>query len=101
MKYYIFKRTDNNFKDILNDPCFKGKVYTKITWSKHMMIGLDNDLPEDTVSYLYLKFGDDLVDFNNICKDREPIRNKDYVSIEEQEYKVLLSKLNNKLNKEE
>ena len=101
MKYYIFKRADNNFKDILDDPVFKGKIYSRITWYKHIMVGFDHDLPEDMVSYIFLKYGDDVVDFKNICKDRTPIRNKDYISKEEIEHKRIIASINNKLHKED
>lgn len=82
MKFLVFTRENNKFDDILKDPSVKGKYTTKIEYSDSMMLGFpDDDEFGKTLSYIMLKYGDDMKDFNNIVKDRSPIPNVDYVPI--------------------
>jgi len=83
--YLIFKRESNDFTDILNDKTFKKSIYTKIIWYNHLMIEIE-DLKDDVYSYILLKYGDDMIDFKRLVKDRKPILNVDYISLEQKEY---------------
>lgn len=71
MKYFTFKRENNNFDDILNDQVIKKIVRTKIKYPDHLMIGID-DYHRKTaalISYITVKYSDDqllepVVDFS-------------------------------------
>jgi hypothetical protein len=76
MKYYTFFREDNNFDGILKDTILKPIVDTKIKWYQHLMIGV-SDKNEGTLSYLTLKYGDEIVQNNH--KDLTPVAGVDYV----------------------
>lgn len=78
MNYYQFYRENNKFDDILEDPNIKRKIYTKITWARHMLLGLDDREPS-FFSYLEIKYGDSLC--NSLTKDYSPIPNVDYMPI--------------------
>jgi hypothetical protein len=76
MKYFIFFRENNNFDDILSDIVIKKVIDEKISWGQHLMIGM-NDKHEDKISYVTLKFGDEMV--SNITKDFTPVPGVDYI----------------------
>ena len=76
MKYYTFYRESNNFKDILDDPTVKKSIKTKISWFRHLVIGVtDND--EQIQSLITLKYGDEMV--NDLVKDFSPQPGIDYI----------------------
>jgi len=79
MKFITFYRESNNFDDILNDIVIKKKLSIKIFWKQHLCVGIVNfDNSNDKIlSYITLKFGDEIVD--RVCKDRTPIPNVDYI----------------------
>ncbi len=95
MKHYIFKKENNDFDEIINDSTLKNLIFTKIKWKDHIMLGIETD-NEEVHSYILLKYGDDLVDYNHIFKNRKPTINVDYISKEEREYKQLLNDTINK-----
>lgn len=76
MKYYTFYREDNNFDDILKDSIVKPIIDTKIRWFQHLMLGV-SDKNEGTLSYLTLKYGDEIV--ANSHKDFTPVAGVDYI----------------------
>jgi hypothetical protein len=76
MKYYTFRRESNNFTDILKDPSLKKKIYNKIKWDEHLMIGVD-DIDDKIESYIFLKYGDELQ--TSLFKDRTPTPGVDYI----------------------
>ena len=76
MKYFTFKRESNNFDDILTDNVVKKLFDTKIRWTHHLMIGIDEDGNEGSISYLTLKYGDDMI--GDIVPDRSPVIFNDY-----------------------
>lgn len=78
MKFYQFYREEDNFDDILQDITLKKKIYTKIRWSQHLLIGI-NDSDESVFSYVEIKYGDSLR--NSLTKDYSPIPNVDYLPI--------------------
>ncbi len=77
MKLYIFKRENNKFDDLKNDPVIKKKFKTVLTWQHHIMLG--TELPDDeTESYLLLKYGEEMVT-QGLIKDFSPIPYIDYM----------------------
>ena len=82
MKFLIFTRESSNFDDILKDLTLKKQYKTKIEYRENLILGF----PEDdefgkTLSYIMLKYGDDMKDFHSIVPDRTPIPNVDYVPV--------------------
>lgn len=78
MKYTTFYKEDNNFLDILTDPVIKKKIRMRIAFKNYLVLGLED---EPSVSYMILKYGDDVVNMSDIVPDRTPIMNVDYVPI--------------------
>ena len=76
MKYTLFFKEDNDFLDILTDPVIKKKIRMKISFAKHLILGLED---EKSVSYMILKYGDDVVSMSDVVPDRTPKPNIDYV----------------------
>lgn len=79
MKYLVFKRETNKFEDILKDPTVKKVYKTKIQFTGHLMLGIpDTTDSSKTISYIVLKYGDDIISMDSIIPDRSPIPYKDY-----------------------
>lgn len=76
MKYYTFYRENNDFKDILKDINLKKSICTKLAWSQHLMLGLNDD-NENVYSYITLKYGDDIRTLD--VTDFTPVAGVDYV----------------------
>lgn len=76
MKYTIFYKEDNDFLDILTDPVIKKKIRMKLSFKDYLILGLED---EPSVSYMILKYGDDIVNVSDIVPDRTPKPNIDYV----------------------
>jgi len=81
MKYLVFYRDSNKFDDIIKDTTLKNLVKTKINYDKHLILGLteEPDGSDKIISYIMLKYGDDIIDFNKLSTDRSPVMNVDYV----------------------
>jgi len=77
MKYYLFNRESNDFSDILKDKSIKSAIRHQFKFRHHLMLGLEDD--DKIGSYLTIKYGEDIIPFNNISPDRSPIMGKDYV----------------------
>lgn len=82
MKFLIFTRENSNFDDILKDLTLKKQYKTKIEYRENLILGF----PEDdefgkTLSYIMLKYGDDMKEFHSVVPDRTPIPNVDYVPV--------------------
>jgi hypothetical protein len=80
MKFLVFTREKNKFEDILKDPSLKSKYKTKIEYSENLILGFpkDDDFGK-TLSYIMLKYGDNIKDFHSIVPDRTPKPNVDYI----------------------
>jgi predicted NUDIX family phosphoesterase len=80
MYYIVFKRESNKFDDILSDTSIKKVYKTKIVFHHHLIMGIEDYDPNYSkiLSYILLKFGDDIIDMNSLIKDYSPIPNKDY-----------------------
>ena len=82
MKFLIFTRENSNFDDILKDLTLKKQYKTKIEYRENLILGFpENDDFGKTLSYIMLKYGDDMKDFHSIVPDRTPIPNIDYVPV--------------------
>lgn len=81
MKYITFCREDNKFADILSDKEVKKCAKTKMQFTKHLILGIPDNSDADgkAISYIMLKYGDDVIDIESIIPDRSPVMDKDYV----------------------
>lgn len=81
MKHIVFYREDSKFTDILMDPTIKKEYKTKILFTQHLILGFPEykNSSAKLVSYIMLKYGDDVKDFSHIVPDRTPIMNVDYL----------------------
>lgn len=79
MKHLVFKGTTDCLEGLLADPALKPYIHTKLSWHEHVMIGVDDELSEETLSYITLKYGDNRV--REPVKDRSPVIGKDYVPV--------------------
>jgi hypothetical protein len=77
MKYYTFYRENNNFSDILTDNNIKKVVDMKISWHRHLMIGLKETTNSGTFSYITLKYGDEMK--QELVRDFSPVPGVDYI----------------------
>lgn len=80
MKKILFVRESNKFDDILKDPAVKGKFDYKISWQNNLLLCFESDMnkhTDKTVSYLLLKYGDDIKTLD--IPDRTPVMGKDYI----------------------
>ena len=82
MKFLIFTRENSNFDDILKDLTLKKQYKTKIEYRENLILGFpENDDFGKTLSYIMLKYGDDMRDFHSVVPDRTPVPNVDYVPV--------------------
>lgn len=75
---FTFKRTNDNFEDILKDDIFKKNISVQIHWENHLLIGLyfNNEKEELNIkSYILFKYGDYLT---KLSEDYTPKPNIDY-----------------------
>lgn len=81
MKYIVFHRETNKFDDIIKDPNLKNKFKTKIQYSDHLILGFTEETNGSSkiLSYVMLKYGDDIRDFDRLTIDRSPIMDVDYI----------------------
>lgn len=82
MKFLMFTRKNSKFDDILKDASLKNQYKTKIEYQENLILGF----PEDDnfgkiLSYIMLKYGDDMKDFHSVVPDRTPVPNVDYVPV--------------------
>ena len=82
MKFLMFTRENSKFDDILKDASLKNQYKTKIEYQENLILGF----PEDDnfgkiLSYIMLKYGDDMKDFHSVVPDRTPVPDVDYVPV--------------------
>lgn len=75
MSYILFHRVSDNFNDILSDKVIKKKIRLKMSFKNYLILGLED---ETSVSYMILKYGDDIVNMSDVLPDRSPKPNIDY-----------------------
>jgi hypothetical protein len=78
MKYYLFNRESNKFDDILKDSGLKNAIRHKIQFRDHLILGFD-DSAEKVLSYLTIKYGDNIISFSYLIPNRTPVPYKDYI----------------------
>lgn len=82
MKFLLFTRESNKFDDILKDSSLIKKYKTKIQYAENLILGFPEDKEFGKIlSYIMLKYGDDMKDFHSIVTDRTPKPNIDYFPI--------------------
>jgi hypothetical protein len=81
MKHIVFYRENNKFDDILTDKVIKKETSTKLQYYQHLIVGYYDykGAGDKTTSYILLKYGDDIKNFDSIVPDRSPIMGQDYV----------------------
>jgi hypothetical protein len=77
MIYYTFKRESNDFKDMLSDVTIKKEIDTQMAWHQHITLGFRDDVPQKTLGYLVIKYGDEIT--NPFEFDYSPVENVDYI----------------------
>lgn len=78
MKYYFFYNENDDFQTVLNDKIIKKHLVTKISYYQYLILGFDDKIPEGNLSYMFVKYGEQIKSMSNIIPDRSPIANKDY-----------------------
>lgn len=78
MKYFLFYSENDDFENILNDKIIKKHLVAKISYYQYLILGFDDNIPEGNLSYMIVKFGEQIKPTTNIIPDRTPIANKDY-----------------------
>lgn len=73
----LFKRSNNDFSDILSDKSIKKDTEVQSTFDKHLLLQTNED--HTLLSYIMLKYGNDIVYTHDIVPDRAPIIGKDYM----------------------
>lgn len=83
MNYIVFRRESNKFDDILKDPSLHKKYKTKIQYNEHLILGFaeDDKNYDGTLSYIILRYGEDMIPFVSLSSDRTPIPEVDYKPI--------------------
>ena len=75
-----FYRKSDDFSDILSDPILKKVIRVKLSCYQHLFISLGWEDDDDKIqAYINLKYGDSIISFDHIAKDRTPVMNKDYM----------------------
>ena len=82
MKEFLIVRSSNNFDDILKDPNLKKKFSAIMQFNNSLIVQLDED--DSIVSYMVLKYGEDIVDLTSVIPDRTPVPGKDYTIIKKE-----------------
>ncbi len=78
MTTYLFYRENNKFDDILADKNVTKPLKQKIQW-KHYLLLMGYHVPEETKSYIMLKYGDDIKSWDHVRKDNSPVPYVDYL----------------------
>ena len=77
-KHFVLTSEDDQSDNFINDKNIKKYINTKISWMNNLFVKLSEDTPDDTISYILLKYGDMIKDTNSIVTDRTPIMYVDY-----------------------
>lgn len=78
MNYYIFKKDDDDFSELLKDKILKPLLRFKIKFRHHLILGSNDQIDEKLSSYITLKYGDMMVNKYDMFVDRSPKINVDY-----------------------
>ena len=73
------KKNSDELSEILKDQNIKKYVIGKQQWHQYLLLTFKEDANwGKTLSYIMLKYGDDIKDFSTIVPDLSPIPNIDY-----------------------
>lgn len=78
MNYYIFKKEDNDFSEMLSDITLKPLLDFKIKFKNHLILGSQDNINEQLSSYITLKYGDMMVNKSDMFMDNKPKIHIDY-----------------------
>lgn len=78
MNYYIFKKEDNDFSEMLDDKTLKPLLGFKIKFKNHLILGSYDVINEKLSSYITLKYGDMMVSKTDMFIDNKPKMHIDY-----------------------
>lgn len=78
MNYYIFKKEDNDFNELLKDKILKPLLKFKIKFHQHLILGSYDKIDEQLASYITLKYGEIMVNKYDMFVDFTPKINVDY-----------------------
>ena len=78
MNYYIFKKEDNDFSEMLNDKTLNPLLKFKMKFSQHLILGSYDDIDDQLSSYITLKYGDMMVNKFDMFIDYSPKMHVDY-----------------------
>ena len=79
MKYYIFKKEDSDFSEMLKDKTLKPLLKFKIKFNQHLILGSFDEPNEKLSSYITLKYGDYMVNKHDMFIDYSPKMHIDYI----------------------
>lgn len=72
MNYYIFKKEDNDFSELLNDKELKPLFIFKLKYDQHIILGSYDKVESILESYITLKYGELLVSKSDVFINRKP-----------------------------
>ena len=78
MNYYIFKKEDNDFSEMLSDKTLKPLFNFKIKFKDHLILASHDEVDDKLCSYITLKYGDMMVSKNDMFIDNKPKIHVDY-----------------------
>lgn len=78
-KIILLRRESRDFRDVLKDPILD-RISSSL-FHKYLMLIFEpfNDSHEADITYVTLKYGEDLVGITTVIKDRTPVPNYDYI----------------------
>ena len=86
MKNFILVDESDNFDMFLDDKIIKKYISTKISWHHHLLVQLKDNTTEDVISYILLKYGDNVKNVESIIPCRKPVMYVDYLPKEENKF---------------
>lgn len=78
MNYYIFKKEDDDFSEMLSDNTLKPLLKFIIKFHQHLILSSYDDFNEKLSSYITLKYGDYIVNKYDMFIDNSPKMHLDY-----------------------
>jgi hypothetical protein len=81
MKIYYLSGDKTEIEQLLNDKSIKKYIEKQITFGNNCIIKFIETVPDNTLSYFGVKYGDYIKNFNNIIPDRTPVMWVDYSPI--------------------
>lgn len=79
VQYYVFTRSNPDWKDILKDSTLSGRIQEVYTWTDHLQIGVRDDDHQLEI-YIRLKWAEEYRSWDQLVQDRTPVDGVDYLS---------------------